>query len=215
LIALLALLSWVPAGPPDTLLIRPLRSATPPVLAWDSSVLGPPQVQFETGQARVLVWLFRWRDTVFLRATIPDSTPYWGDDFVISLDTRGDAASSPQHDDFQWYFRRVTDSSVIYRGREGRWQAPRGDPDWRLGRERTGGGWEVNTRNERREWSLLLRLDPAWFTASEETPRIAFRTYDNEPGGWTSWPPPLRGAPATTVEQAPVQWAVVRTQAMP
>jgi hypothetical protein len=110
-----------------------------------------------------LIWLLRSADTVFIAASIPDTTHYWGDDFVLSLDIRGDGGPSPQHDDFQWYLRRVLDSSVVFRGRNGRWEPPRDDPDWRLGRDRSGGGWEVTARDGSRGWSLLLRLDPAWF----------------------------------------------------
>jgi len=207
----LAILAVVQAGLSDTIIVRPLSLHAPPSLNDNPAVLGSPQVQLKTGQGRVSVWLFRWRDTVFVRASIPDSTPYWGDDFVISLDTRGDAAPTPQHDDFQWYFRRAIDSSVVYRGRDGRWQPPRDDPDWRLGRERSGGGWQVDAAVERTGWTLLLRLEPGWLSGEAGSlPRIAFRTYDDAPAGWFSWPvapPPL---PATTVEQSPARWARLR-----
>jgi hypothetical protein len=68
------------------------------------------------------VWLLRARDTVFVMASIPDSTLYWDDDFIVSLDTQGDGGPAPGHDDFQLYFRRILDSSVVYRGRGGRWE---------------------------------------------------------------------------------------------
>jgi hypothetical protein len=143
-------------------------------------------------------------------ASIPDSTPYWGDDFVLSLDTSGDAADSPQHDDFQLDFRRTLDSSVVYRGRNGRWEPPRADPDWRLGRERSGGGWEVDAWTSHAGWSLLLRLDPAWFAPSSAgIPRIAFRIYDNDPSGWFTWPSPSSGQQPTSIERSPSCWAVV------
>jgi hypothetical protein len=112
----------------DTLRIR--TADRPPEInqTLDGVSLGSPQVRIRTGQGTASVWLLRNRDTVYVAASIPDSTPYWGDDFVVSLDTSGDAATAPQHDDFQLYFRRALDSSVVYRGRNGRWEPPRGTP---------------------------------------------------------------------------------------
>jgi hypothetical protein len=213
LIAALAILAAVQAASPDTIIVRPLAATAPPTLTDDPAVLGQPQVQFETKQGWVNVWLFRWLDTVFVRATIPDSTPYWGDDFVLSLDTRGDAASTPQHDDFQWYFRRLLDSSVVYRGRNGRWQPPRDDPDWRLGTERSGGGWQVDAAAGPTGWTLLLRLEPGWLTGEAGSlPGVAFRTYDDAPAGWFSWPVPAPPLPPTIVEQSPAHWAPLRVR---
>lgn len=172
--------------------------------------LGEPTIRIRTGQGTALVWLLRASDTVFVAASIPDSTPYWGDDFVLSLDTRGDGGPSPQHDDFQLDFRRVLDSSVVYRGRNGRWQPPWGDPDWRLGSDRDGGGWEVSARDCAQGWSILVRLDPAWFAGEGgHRARIAFRIYDDSPSGWYPWPSPQGSAP-TMVERAPYEWIPVR-----
>jgi hypothetical protein len=195
----------------DTVKIRTIERPPPPDLTVDSAFLGSPQIRIQTGQGVALVWLLRARDTVFVAASIPDSTPYWGDDFVLSLDTGGDGAPEPQHDDFQLYFRRVLDSSVVFRGRRGRWEPPRDDPDWRLGPERSGGGWEISGRSERQGWSILLRLDPAWFTgAAGRHPRIAFRTYDDSPSGWYAWPPPQGTTPPSSVERTPGAWIPVR-----
>ncbi len=195
----------------DTLTIRPIPRPPSPDTPIDSARLGSPQVRLRTRQGTALVWLLRSADTVFIAASIPDSTPYWGDDFVLSLDTRGDAAASPQHDDFQWHLRRVLDSSVVFRGRNGRWEPPRNDPYWRLGTEREGGGWEVGGRDSSAGWSLLLRLDSAWVYGEDgRRPRIAFRIYDDAPGGWFAWPSPQTGAPPTTVEQSPALWSMVR-----
>jgi hypothetical protein len=192
----------------DTVDIRSIGRPPPSNVSVDSAELGTPQIRMHTGQGTALVWLLRASDTVFIAASIPDSTPYWGDDFVLSLDTRGDAAPSPQHDDFQLDFRRALDSSVVYRGRNGRWEPPRGDPDWRLGADRSGGGWEVSGHNDGRGWSLLLRMDPAWFLGEEgRRPRIAFRIYDDAPGGWFAWPRPGGVGPASTVEVTPALWA--------
>ena len=197
-------------GLADTLTVRPLDHAPPPGSRPDSLHLGAPQIRIPTRQGTAFVWLVRARDTVFVAAAIPDSTHYWGDDFVLSLDTEGDGAPAPGHDDFQLYFRRVLDSTVVFRGRNGRWEPPRNDPDWRLGRERSGGGWEVSAENHRLGWSLLLRLDPAWFAGKAgRLPRITFRIYDDDPSGWFAWPP-TQGVLAKLLEQSPALWAPVR-----
>ena len=195
---------------PETLLIRSIERPPPPGAAADSARYGPPQVRIPTRQGTALVWLLRSSDTVFVAASIADSTPSWRDDFVLSLDIKGDGGPSPQHDDFQLDFRRVLDSSVVYRGRNGRWQPPQDDPDWRLGSGRSGGGWEVSGEESGLSWNLILRLDPAWLEGSEgRLARMAFRIYDNSPSGWFSWPRP-RGVVPTKVEQTPQQWAPVR-----
>jgi hypothetical protein len=208
---LLLLISVLQVAPGDTVVIRTLDRSPLPGQAVDTVRYGRPQVRIRTRQGTALVWLLRAADTVVVAAQIPDSTPYWGDDFVLSVDTRGDAAASPQHDDFQLYFRRVLDSSVVFRGRSGRWEPPRGDPDWRLGSDRTGGGWEVSARDGAKGWSLLLRLDPAWLQGAEERlPRLALRIYDNDPQGWFAWPRPQGAAPPSSVEQTPSLWAPIR-----
>jgi hypothetical protein len=210
---ILSLLAILQAGPADTLTMRSIANPPGSATAHEIISYGLPQLRIRTGQGFAPVWLLRSRDTVFIAVVIPDSTPYWGDDFVVSLDTRGDGAPSPQHDDFQLYFRRVIDSSVVYRGRNGRWEPPRGDPDWRLGVDRSGGGWEISGGDDRRRWSLLVRLDPAWFAGeSGRLARIAFRVYDDSPGGWYSWPLPPPGAPAKIVEDNPSLWGPVQTR---
>ena len=208
---LLPVLCALQGIPPDTLTIRSVERPPPPGRSIDTVRYGPPQLRLRTKQGTALVWLLRAADTLFVAATIADSTPYWGDDFVVSMNTRGQGGSKPGHDDFQWYLRRTLDSTVIYRGRGGRWEAPRGDPDWRLGAERSGGGWEVSVRDDGRTWSLILRLDPAWLQAGEgRLPRLAFRIFDDAPQGWFAWPPPPGAARAETVEETPDLWAAVR-----
>jgi hypothetical protein len=208
---MIPLLFLLAAQTGDTLTICSILRPPSPDTLIDSVRLGSPQIRLRTRQGTALIWLLRSTDTVFVAASIPDSTFYWGDDFVVSLDTRGDAAPSPQHDDFQLYFRRVLDSSVVFRGRNGRWQPPRDDPDWRLGSDRSGGGWEVSALDDRDGWSLLLRLDPAWLKGEPgRLPRVAFRIYDDAPSGWFAWPLPTDTAPATTVERIPAIWAPVR-----
>jgi len=208
---LLLLLSALQVASTDTIVIRTLDRAPLPGEVGDSLRYGRPQVRIPTGQGTALVWLVRSADTVFVAASIPDSTPYWGDDFVVSLDTRGDGAPTLQHDDFQLYFRRVLDSSVVFRGRNGRWEPPRGDPDWRLGSDRAGGGWEVSALDGTRGWSILVRLDPAWFAGETgRLTRVAFRIYDDSPSGWFAWPRPQGAAPPSSVEQTPNLWAPIR-----
>jgi hypothetical protein len=195
----------------DTLRISTIPHPPPAYAGIDSVALGDPTLRIRTRQGSARVWILRATDTVFIAAAIPDTTPYWDDDFVLSLDTRGDAAPTVQHDDFQLYFRRVLDSSVVFRGRNGRWEPPRGDPDWRLGIDRSGGGWEVSGTNDSRGWTLLLRLDHAWFAGeSGRRARIAIRVYDDSPGGWFSWPLPPPGRPATVVEDSPELWRPVQ-----
>ena len=191
----------------DTLRIRTVDRPPSPGEAVDSSHHGPPQVRLRTKQGVALIWLLQAADTFFVAATIPDSTYYWGDDFVLSLNPRGEVGATPGHEDFQWYFRRALDSTVIYRGRGGRWEAPRGDPDWRLGQERSGGGWEVSARDDTKSWSLVMRLDPAWLKAEEgRLPRLALRIYDNSPQGWFAWPH-RPGLASVSVEQTPEVWS--------
>lgn len=194
----------------DTILIRP--AAHPPVFDGkvDTAEWGPPTLEIKKDGAPVRIWLRRWEDAVYLAADLPDSTFYWGDDLVISLDTRGDRASSPQHDDFQWYFRRVLDSSVVFRGNAGSWLAPLGDPDWRLGRSREGGGWEVRSASSRAGWSLELKLVLDWFAGEAgRRPGMGLRTYDDGPNRWYIWPESRELKQPTQLERIPARWAAV------
>ena len=197
------------AAPRDTVPVRPVESV-PADAGASSAALGEPALHIGTGQGAASIWLLRTRDSAFVVARIPDSTYYWGDDLVISLDVSGDRGTVPSHDDFQWYFRRSLDSSVVYRGRGGRWEAPRGDPDWRLGPSREGGGWTVNSRSEAAGWSLVLRLDAAWLDGEAgRRPGVAFRIYDDSPSGWFVWPARADGRQPASVERVPDLWGVV------
>ena len=208
---LLSMLCLLQASTPDTVSIRSIGRPPAPGDVIDSVHHGPPQLHLGTRQGVARVWLFRAADTFFVAATIPDSTRYWGDDFVVSLDTRGDGGDHPQHDDFQLDFRRTLDSSVVFRGRLGRWEPPKGDPDWRLGAERSGGGWDVSGQDGATGWSVLLRLDPAWLQGAEgRLPRLALRIYDNDPQGWFVWPLPDGTLQGSSVERTPDLWAAIR-----
>lgn len=171
---------------------------------------GQPTVEIPRAAGTIRIWLRRDSTYVYIAAAIPDRTFYWGDDFVISLDTWGDRARAPEHDDFQWYFRRVLDSSVVFRGGYGSWHPPREDPDWRLGPGREEEGWAVRSRSDSAGWSVELRLDPAYFTqARGGLPGIAFRVFDDGPQGWFAWPvvPAIRQQ--AEVERRPALWAAV------
>ena len=198
-------------APPDTLRIAP--AARRPLLdgAADSLEYGAPSILIASARGAVRVWLRRWHDTVYLAASIPDFTPSSRDAFAISLDRAGTRSAAPDHDDFQWDIRRVADSSVIYRGRDGRWQPPLDDPDWRLGAERSGGGWELATRNDAAGWSVEMRFDPAYFSGEGgRAPGIAFRIFDDDPSDWAVWPLAPELKHPSELEQRPALWAVVR-----
>lgn len=193
----------------DTVSAR-LVEALPADADSNPAPLGEPSVRIRTGQGVASIWLLRTRDSAYVVAKMSDSTYYWGDDLVISLDVSGDRGAVPGHDDFQWYFRRALDSSVVYRGRAGRWEAPRGDPHWRLGASREGGGWTVAGRSDPAGWSLVLGLDAAWLEGEAgRRPGIAFRVYDDSPGGWFAWPAPAAGRQPAGVERVPDLWGVV------
>jgi hypothetical protein len=194
------------AAPAETLHVRTVPVLPPP--GEVAPALGEPTLRFAAGAARA--WLVRTPDTVGLYITIDDTSGSAADEVVVSLDVAGDGAPTPQHDDFQWRLRRTLDSSVVQRGRAGRWAPPRDDPDWRLGAERGGGGWEVVAAETPRGWTVLLRLHPAWLAGEGgRRPALALRIYDGEPGGWYAWPPERPGAHPTTVEQAPTDWLPV------
>ena len=203
------LLAAVLAGlpPADTLRVRnvprpPEAGGRLDTLAW-----GAPQVRIPTRQGTAAIWLLRAADTLFIAAAIPDTTPSWSDALAICFDLGGDRTQAPGHDDFEWSFRRVLDSSVVYRGRGGRWAPPLDDPDWRLGAERSGGGWEIGSSEGARGWTLVLRLDPAWLEGEQgRRPAIAFLLYDGDPSTWYAWPATNGNAGATLLERTPASW---------
>jgi hypothetical protein len=171
---------------------------------------GAPAVLLPLAAGTVPIWLRRDSAWVYIAASIPDSTFYWGDDFVVSLDPQGDRAPSPQADDVQWYFRRVLDSSVVFRGEAGTWHPPKDDSDWRLGAERDGIGWAVRAVSCTTGWSLELRVDVAYFEERRgRLPGIAFRIFDDAPQGWFPWPAHAGVKHPTEIERRPMLWAAV------
>jgi hypothetical protein len=193
----------------DTLRVRHLDS--PPDFDGASwTAYGAPAITIPTAQGGARIWAIRVADTVYITARISDSTYYWGDDLVISLDPLGDRTPAPGHDDTQWYLRRLTDSSVVNQGRHGRWMPPGDDPDWHLGASRGAGGWELASSSDAAGWSVELRLPVEWLADSTgRRAAIAFRTYDNSPSAWYAWPVPLPGEQPTRVEMLPARWATV------
>ena len=162
-------------------------------------------------QGRASVWLLRAADTAFIVARIPDRSPSWTDALVICLDVSGDRADAPAHDDFQFLFRRALDSSVVYRGRGGRWEPPLDDPDWRLGSSHAGGGWEVSATEDSSRWSVVLRLDPAWLAGEGgRLPAVAFLVHDDDPNGWSGWPDRGMNGSVTALERTPAWWATLK-----
>ncbi len=146
-----------------------------------------------------------------MAATIADRSRSWADAFTVYFDVAGDRAEAPAHDDFQWSFHRALDSSVVYRGRSGRWSPPLDDPDWRLGKSREGGGWEVGGADDGHGWTVILRLDPAWFEGEAgRRPAIGFGIHDDDPNGWYAWPSPQTSAGAALLERTPALWVPVR-----
>ena len=208
--ALLQLGSPGPLPPLDTLRIRAIPQPPAAAARLDSLAWGTPQLSIPTAQGRASVWLLRAEDTLFIAARIPDRSRSWGDAFTVCFDVTGDGASAPGHDDFQWSFQRALDSSVVYRGRAGRWTPPLDDPDWRLGSARAGGGWEVIGGDDSLGWTLVLRLDPAWLEGERgRRPAIAFVIHDGDPNRWYPWPPQRTSADVTLLERTPALWVPV------
>lgn len=176
----------------------------------DSTAWGTPQITIATRSGRASVWLLRAADSVFVVARVPDPTPSWADAVSLCLDVAGDRAPAPAHDDFQFTLRRVLDSSVVYRGRSGRWQPPLDDPDWRVGATHAGGGWEATSLSDAAGWSLVLRLDPAWLAGEGgRRPGVAFIVHNDDPSSWSAWPSGQDGSPPQDLDQAPSTWALV------
>lgn len=150
----------------------------------------------------VSVRFARHRGYLFIAAEIPDSSYYWGDDLVISIDPDGSGGSVPSAGDRQWYIRRTTDSSVVVvaPGVSGRWYSAQPAV---LGMNRAGDEWELASSSSQRGWIIELRIRESIL---DSHPRIAFRTYDDKPQGWWTLPKPPENVPAQRVERTPDYW---------
>ena len=167
---------------------------------------GEPVVEIAKPGAPVTIRLARHGGHIYIGISVPDSTYYWGDDVVISLDPDGSGGSSPGAGDRQWYLRRTADSSVVMvaSGLNGRWYDT--EPA-RLGANREGEHWKVAARSERDHWIVELRISEGIMGANS---KIAFRTFDDNPQGWWSLPAPHSNVPAQRIERIPDLWLSVR-----
>jgi len=211
LLAAMALQAGGPSSDPPRIELRNVPTPPSARASLDSTAWGAPQVAIATRSGRASVWLLRAADSVFVVVRSPDRTPSWADAVSLCLDVSGDRAPAPTHDDFQFTLRRVLDSSVVYRGRNGRWQPPLDDPDWRVGAVHAGGGWEAAAVSDAAGWSLVLRLDPAWLEGEGgRRPGIAVLVHNDDPSSWSAWPSRQDGSLPQDLDQTPSAWAVVQ-----
>jgi hypothetical protein len=212
MLAMLAAFGFALSATADTLLARPIR----PEPAIDGVILAneyPERaalIEMEHGAASI--WIARTNGYIYIAAAITDTSFYWGDDFVISLSPSGNTGGAVQAGDRQWYLRRVLDSSVVFAptaAEGGRWSSPGREPPM-LGKRRSGDDWEVASRSTGKGWTIELRIRETSVKPGAALPRIAFRTYNDVPRGWWSFPAPAPGAPAQRVERTPSLWIPLR-----
>jgi hypothetical protein len=173
---------------------------------------GRPTLHWQTGVGEVQVWLARHGGFLYVAATIPDSTFYWGDDFVISLAPSGSGAPSLNIGDRQWYLRRTLDSSIVRlvtSPDSGRWSAP-GQDQPVLGATRHHANWDVASTSTPTGWTIELRIRETVVRPTAAAPRLALRTYNDRPAGWWSWPKPPPDMPPQQVEQHPSLWIPIK-----
>lgn len=207
--ALLAALALL-ATPGDTLRIHPLDRPPSDDGRVDSLAWGPPQIRVPVGQGTASIWLLGAGDSLYLAVAIPDSSRSWADAVAICLAVGGEAGRAPGHDDFRFSWQRTLDSSVVYRGRNGRWEPPLDDPDWRLGPARSGGGWAVASADDGRRWTLVMRMDPAWLAGRDgRRPTLGLLIHDDDPSRWFAWPAQPSSAGVLLVERTPALWVPI------
>jgi hypothetical protein len=196
---------------PDTLNVARLASA--PVMDGrvGDRAYGLPTLQFCTAAGSVRVWLGRHDDFLYIAADLPDSTFYWGDDLVVSIDPAGRGGDSPAAGDRQWYLRRVLDSSVVAVAESGRWYS-RGHEPAALGATRHHAEWDVASSSSPKGWMVELRVRTTVIKPGAAAPRLALRTYNDQPAGWWSWPAPPVGMSPQRVERTPALWIPLRLQ---
>jgi hypothetical protein len=198
-----------PKATADTLSVAQLRN--PPTL--DGSVsereYGAPSLHLTTAAGDVRIWVGRHADHVYVAAVLPDSSFYWGDDLVVSLDPMGRNDTRPNVGDRQWYLRRVLDSSVVMSAVEGSWFI-RGQLPSTIGATRHHAEWDVASSSSAAQWMVELRVRLNVVKPDSMLPRISFRTFNDKPQGWWSWPAPPQGVRAQAVEQRPELWVPLR-----
>lgn len=198
------------AGPrADTVDVRTLANA--PIVdgrAGDAEY-GSPTHLLRTTSGDVHIWLGRYQGYLYVAAEMPDTSFYWGDDLVVSLDPHGRGGARPEAADRQWYLRRILDSSMVMVALEGSWMVPERDPPM-LRATRHHRDWDVASTSSRTGWTVELRIREASLPFGTSAPRIAFRTYNDNPPGWWSWPDAPAGIPTRNVERRPELWLPLR-----
>lgn len=191
----------------DTLVIR--TAAVPPVLdgAASRDEYGASTLTLPLPGGEAEVWVVRHDGWVYVAARLPDSTFYWGDDLVVAVDPDGSGGTAPGPGDRRWVVRRTADSSVVTSAGNGRWEPAGGARP--IGSTRQGPGWELRTREGRRDWTAELRLDEGLFQHSgKRLPTVALRAFDDQPRPtWGAWPPPPSDMPPSRQERIPELWA--------
>lgn len=169
----------------------------------------PSTLRIPTSAGEVEVWVERSPAWIRLFAVLPDTSFYWGDDLVISLDPDGSGGTAPGAGDRQWYVRRVPDSSRVFVSTGGRWMTPGVEPQ-PLGPVRVAPEWELAVQSSPTQWTVELRIRVGDFaTSSAALPRLALRSYNDQPRGWWSWPLPPADVRAQRVEHSPDLWVPV------
>ena len=212
ILATLATCSAAPGAraPTDTLRIPALARLPTLDGAGSDAEYGRPIVTLDAGSGPVRIRAGHRDGALYIAADVPDSTFYWGDDVVVSLDVDGSGGPAPGAGDRAWIIRRTADSSVVLAAiGDGRWEPAGGAP--KVGTARTGPGWTVRTTAADSKWTMELRIDlPAGSAASGAAPRIALRTFNDKPEPtWSTWPAPPAGVPAPRLERIPDLWLPV------
>jgi len=91
----------------DSLVVRSAPTAPTMDGRADNREYGAPSVLIQTAAGETRIWITRHSGYVFIAAATRDSTFYWGDDFVVSLDPDGSGGAAPQPGDRQWYLPLV------------------------------------------------------------------------------------------------------------
>jgi hypothetical protein len=177
-----------------------------------TSEYGASSVRITTAQGAVNVWVGRNGGFLYIAAQLPDSSYYWGDDFVVSIDPDGSHGNAPGAGDMQWYLRRTADSSVVNvasAASPGRW-APPGRDGPSIKAVRSTNDWSIATSSDARGWSVELRIREEFVRVPGGTPHVLFRTFNDAPQGWWTWPAPPSGTPAQRLDHIPDYWVPLR-----
>ena len=105
--------------------------------------------------------------------------------------------------------RRLLDSSVVSTAVAGRWSSPDHEPP-ALGSTRHHADWDVASSSSPTGWMVELRIRVAAVNVGEGAPRLAFRTFNDRPTGWWSWPVPPADLPPQRMERIPDLWIPIR-----